>query len=62
MSIAITPDGTRVVYIGNNETQLLVRALDDLEPTAARWRQRTFEESLHLQTVNRSGTSMAPTR
>ena len=30
--IAITPDGTRIVYVGNNQTQLLVRALDDLEP------------------------------
>jgi hypothetical protein len=30
--IAITPDGSRVVYGGNNQTQLLVRALDDLEP------------------------------
>jgi len=32
--LAITPDGTRVVYIGNNGTQLYVRALDQLEPTA----------------------------
>ena len=31
-SIAITPDGSRVVYRGNN--QLLVRALDQLQPTA----------------------------
>ena len=29
--VAITPDGSRVVYRGNN--QLLVRALDQLEPT-----------------------------
>ena len=29
--VAITPDGSRVVYRGNN--QLLVRALDELEPT-----------------------------
>ena len=29
--IAITPDGSRIVYRGNN--QLLVRALDQLEPT-----------------------------
>ena len=29
--LAITPDGSRVVYQGNN--QLLVRALDQLEPT-----------------------------
>ena len=31
-SIAITPDGSRVVYRGDN--QLLVRALDQLQPTA----------------------------
>ena len=30
--IAITPDGTRIVYIGTTSTQLLVRALDELEP------------------------------
>ena len=29
--VAITPDGSRIVYRGNN--QLLVRALDQLEPT-----------------------------
>ncbi len=31
--LAITPDGTHVVYVGNNGTQLFVRALDQLEPT-----------------------------
>ncbi len=30
---AITPDGSRVVYIGNNGTQLFVRRLDAVEPT-----------------------------
>ena len=30
--MAITPDGTRVVYVGNNFTQLLVRALDSDDP------------------------------
>jgi serine/threonine-protein kinase len=30
--LAITPDGTRVVYVGNNSTQLFVRSLDTLEP------------------------------
>ncbi|HEV7558151.1 MAG TPA: protein kinase, partial [Kofleriaceae bacterium] len=30
--LAITPDGSRVVYVGNNGTQLFVRALDALEP------------------------------
>jgi serine/threonine-protein kinase len=30
-NIAITPDGSHVIYRGNN--QLLVRALDQLEPT-----------------------------
>jgi serine/threonine-protein kinase len=32
--LAITPDGSRVVYVGNNGTQLFVRALDGLEPIA----------------------------
>jgi serine/threonine-protein kinase len=32
--VAITPDGSRVVYVGNNGTQLFVRALDSLEPIA----------------------------
>jgi serine/threonine-protein kinase len=31
--IAITPDGTRVAYVDNSQRQLLVRALDDLEPS-----------------------------
>ena len=30
--LAITPDGTHVVYVGNGGTQLFVRALDALEP------------------------------
>jgi len=33
-SLAITPDGTRVVYIGNNGTQLFVRPTDRFESTA----------------------------
>ena len=32
--LALSPDGTRVVYVGNNGTQLFVRALDALEPVA----------------------------
>ena len=32
--LALSPDGTHVVYIGNNGTQLFVRALDALEPVA----------------------------
>ena len=32
--LAITPDGTRVVYVGNRGTQLFVRALDALAPVA----------------------------
>src|SRR5688572_17378078 len=32
--LAITPDGSRVVYVGNKGTQLFVRALDALEPVA----------------------------
>ena len=32
--LAITPDGSRVVYVGNNGTQLFVRRLDALEPEA----------------------------
>jgi eukaryotic-like serine/threonine-protein kinase len=30
--LAISPDGSRVVYVGNNGTQLFVRSLDALEP------------------------------
>ena len=33
-SLTITPDGTRVVYVGNNGMQLFVRPLDQLDPTA----------------------------
>jgi dipeptidyl aminopeptidase/acylaminoacyl peptidase len=33
-SLAIAPDGARVVYIGNNRTQMFVRPLDRLDPTA----------------------------
>ena len=29
--LAITPDGSRVVYVGNRGTQLLVRAMDSLD-------------------------------
>jgi hypothetical protein len=32
--LGITPDGLRVVYVGNNGTQIFVRALDALEPVA----------------------------
>jgi serine/threonine-protein kinase len=31
-NLAITPDGSRVVYVGNRGTQLFVRALDALDP------------------------------
>jgi serine/threonine-protein kinase len=32
--VALSPDGTRVVYVGNGGTQLFVRALEALEPVA----------------------------
>ena len=32
--VAVSPDGTHIVYVGNNTTQLFVRALDALEPVA----------------------------
>ena len=32
--LAITPDGSRVVYVGNRGTQLFIRALDALDPVA----------------------------
>jgi len=32
--LAITPDGSRIVYVGNQSRQLFVRALDSLEPVA----------------------------
>lgn len=31
--LAVTPDGTRIVYVGNSATQLFVRALDQLDPS-----------------------------
>jgi eukaryotic-like serine/threonine-protein kinase len=34
LDLAITPDGSRIVYVGDNGTQLFVRALDALEPVA----------------------------
>ncbi len=34
INLAITPDGTRLIYVGNNGTQLFVRALDTLTPVA----------------------------
>jgi eukaryotic-like serine/threonine-protein kinase len=33
-AVAITPDGSRVIYVGANGTQLFVRQLDSLEPTS----------------------------
>ena len=32
--LAITPDGSRLIYVGNRGTQLFVRALDALEPVS----------------------------
>jgi len=32
--VAITPDGSRVVYVGNNGTELFVRSLEALEPVS----------------------------
>ena len=32
-AVAIAPDGSRVAYIGNNNTGLFVRSLDQLQPT-----------------------------
>ncbi len=32
--LAVGPDGRHIVYVGNNGTQLFVRAMDQLEPTA----------------------------
>ena len=33
-NLALSPDGTHLVYVGNNGAQLFVRALDALEPVA----------------------------
>lgn len=33
-AVAISPDGSRIAYVGNNGSQLFVRPLDQLEPTA----------------------------
>jgi serine/threonine-protein kinase len=32
-SLAITPDGSRVVYLGSEKTQIFVRSFDSIEPT-----------------------------
>jgi serine/threonine-protein kinase len=32
--LAITPDGSRIVYVGNNGSELFVRSLDTLEPVS----------------------------
>ena len=43
--LAITPDGAHIVYTRNNQSQLVVRALDELESKAThrrRQHQRTF--------------------
>ena len=32
--LAITPDGSRLIYVGNRGTEIFVRALDSLEPVA----------------------------
>jgi serine/threonine-protein kinase len=32
--VAITPDGSRVIYVGNNGTELFVRGIDSLEPVS----------------------------
>jgi len=32
--LAITPDGSRIVYVGNNGSELFVRSLDALEPVS----------------------------
>jgi hypothetical protein len=34
LDLAITPDGSRLMYVGNRGTQIFVRALDALEPVA----------------------------
>ena len=34
LGLAISPDGAKVVYVGNGATQIFVRALDALEPVA----------------------------
>jgi len=33
-NLAFTPDGSRIVYVGNNGSELLVRSLDALEPVS----------------------------
>jgi len=48
----ITPDGSRLVYVGNNGTQLFVRALDTLEPVAV---FTAAAASLHMPFVSPDG-------
>ena len=40
--IAVTPDGTRIVYIGNSGTQLFVRSLTQFQPAALLSTSRTL--------------------
>ena len=40
--ISVTPDGTRIVYIGNSATQLFVRSLTQFEPAALLSASRTL--------------------
>ena len=59
--VAITPDGTRIAYVNNSQTQLLVRALEDLEPrplASGNGLRGVFAS----RTVNQSGISIAATR
>jgi serine/threonine-protein kinase len=46
--LAITPDGTRVIYLGANGTKLFVRRIDQLEPTvlvSSSWLRGVFTSS-----------------
>ena len=54
-SLAITPDGTRVVYVGSNN-QLFVRPLDRLDATAIYNGRRASELGLRRPTANGSGS------
>src|SRR5206468_12318272 len=43
--LALTPDGTRLVYVGANGAALFVRALDQLDPTPLSGLARRLDRS-----------------
>ena len=60
--LALSPDGTHVVYVGNSGTQLFVRALDALEPVAIATGRPSRGGHSSRQTASGSASSTASSR